>query len=859
MPHTLRIRRYRRCSLLFAFAGLFGLAPPVPAEVPPIAFAARKLSAEPAPGRRTGAVERATAGSLLAREPGGLIRALVDRAANPSDPALPLDVMDPDVSYDGARIVFAGYSGAENAWRIYEIGVDGKGLHQITETGPQLDLSRYGSAAALLAGHDDLDPCYLPDGRICFVSTRYPGVAPDDRLRTTNLYVVDADGGYLHRITTERFGADTPAVDPKTGQIVYSRWWRTAQASVDPNTKPPEPVPPGSPGYDTGGIEFSDEPLRSVDAAGFPGVNSWFLSSIDPDGTDLAMFSGFRLDRNLTQAYRPSFLAGGSVLALFIPRTPFLGFPRGNGLREYVKGPSSPTPLGGPQQFERNGVAILGDVIVPFPSPTDTLYASAAGLPDGTLLVSAALPAAPKEYGIYIQSGGPDRLTVLVDKPGIAELDAVPVLARPLPARIADKPLDAMVDEAPRTVDEAFERGGSFTFLVENIFFNAPVGVPIVNAPPVGKKLFMEFYTAPQLTSTTASDPPLLIRRVEVPPSGRIEATLPGGVPLFEVLRRPDGTLAQGRDGQIFHVGGMNFGRAGEKNRCVGCHAGHSQMAVPEDSTWTNLAPSAVVTSSSDLTRMVAADFIDAAGQPAIEPENFPFFGGSIPFRNTNVVDRKLDPSAGEWASQPGGDAFVSLRWNTTLSAREVVIYGPAFGEKGMIGFPHEQVIHGVTVRTLRGGSPVQPDIPVPTDILPEGTRVGLDPAIEFDALEIHIKRQDVAGKYELDGSIALAEIEVIARATGLPRTSFIRGDVDCTGSVDLADPIFMLNHMFLGGPVPCCNDAVDANSDQIRDISDPIFLLNFLFVHGAQPEAPFPRCTSSENAGGDCQKSACF
>jgi hypothetical protein len=65
-----------------------------------------------------------------------------------------------------------------------------------------------------------VDPCYLPDGRICFVSSRYPGTAPDGRVRATNLYVVSSDGTGLHRITTERFGVDTPTVEPATGRIV---------------------------------------------------------------------------------------------------------------------------------------------------------------------------------------------------------------------------------------------------------------------------------------------------------------------------------------------------------------------------------------------------------------------------------------------------------------------------------------------------------------------------------------------------------------------------------------------------------------------------------------------------------------
>src|SRR5262249_23210092 len=152
---------------------------------------------------------------------------------------------------------------------------------------------------------------------------------------------------------------------------------------------------------------------------------------------------------------------------------------------------------------------------------------------------------------------------------------------------------------APQNVDEAFAQGGSFTFLCENIHGNGPLDTPMPHAPPIGKRLAIEFYMGPQRTSPFAADPPILIARKDVPVDGRIEMSLPAGVPLFEVLRRPDDSIALGRDGQIFHVGGFNFGRAGETNRCIGCHAGHSRLAVPEDPRWTNVAPSAVATADS--------------------------------------------------------------------------------------------------------------------------------------------------------------------------------------------------------------------------------------------------------------------
>ena len=69
----------------------------------------------------------------------------------------------------------------------------------------------------------------------------------------------------------------------------------------------------------------------------------------------------------------------------------------------------------------------------------------------------------------------------------------------------------------------------------------------------------------------------------------------------------------------------------------------------------------------------------------------------------------------------------------------------------------------------------------------------------------------------------------------------FIRGDVNMDGNVDLADPIFHLNHTFVNGPAPSCLDASDANDDGFSDLGDPIFLLDFIFSSGPAPWPPFP------------------
>jgi len=78
---------------------------------------------------------------------------------------------DPELSWDARRIVFAFKGDAAGSTSLYEIGVDGTGLRQLTfpcdcEVKP--DTRRIGR------GHHDITPCYLPEGRIVFTSPRSP-------------------------------------------------------------------------------------------------------------------------------------------------------------------------------------------------------------------------------------------------------------------------------------------------------------------------------------------------------------------------------------------------------------------------------------------------------------------------------------------------------------------------------------------------------------------------------------------------------------------------------------------------------------------------------------------------------------
>jgi hypothetical protein len=69
----------------------------------------------------------------------------------------------------------------------------------------------------------------------------------------------------------------------------------------------------------------------------------------------------------------------------------------------------------------------------------------------------------------------------------------------------------------------------------------------------------------------------------------------------------------------------------------------------------------------------------------------------------------------------------------------------------------------------------------------------------------------------------------------------FHRGDPDGSGTADLTDAIFILEHLFLSGPAPGCLESADAQNDGLVDLSDAIAILLYLFSGGAPPPAPGP------------------
>ncbi|MCB0693702.1 MAG: T9SS type A sorting domain-containing protein [Lewinellaceae bacterium] len=615
--------------------------------------------------------------------PDGTIDTLIN-GADPQPESLHLiDISAPKLNWDATRIAFAGLpdgtyelgngnqiSQGHDAWRIYTMDIDGTNLTQVTGlpgipgSDQDLDLSQFHPLAQNgLTGYDDTDPAWLPDGRIVFSSTRYPGIAMYNVTRTSNLFVVDPDGTNLHRITTEKNGADRPAVDPLTGKIVFSRWWRNFYWPYDGMESVASTQYPSGWVYHQG---LTSDLNSVIDGELYMfNNNSFLLTEINPDGSGLQLFSSHFRETSANSCYGGSFDPEGHYVGNWFPiehSTESSGF---GGIKRYFRGAGAePVGLAG-----TTGYGNL-DYYIDNPPSYGILVGDYAAEPyvleDGRILFSRA-PTPDQDYGLYLMDADGSNVQPLLDQPGMTDLHAQLVKPRPAPPIIPDGIIQ-LAGFLPPTGLSDLKQEGTFSFDCRNIYFNAPVDVPIISAPAVGDIQSVRFFASPlmdqQFGSVEALDFPLLYNEIEVDPYGRVlETDAPANVPLFEQARS---SLASGyhiprtgggiMDGAA-QVMGFNYGCPGQQVTCVGCHNGHSMIPVPEDPEallFTNLAPGALITASSAM--------------------NAPGF----------AIDRKNFTSKGKhWFSPEFEDPnqqWLRLQWRVPIWARQIVLHNVPAG-----------------------------------------------------------------------------------------------------------------------------------------------------------------------------------
>ena len=149
--------------------------------------------------------------------PGG--RLIVQTGLNPAGemkqlmPQAPLHgtFWRPDLSYDGKRILFSFKPHNEKTFHIYEIGIDGSELRQLTG-----------------GIFDDLDPIYMPDGNMMFLTTRghiYVRCMPPTNAFVMARMPLNSKPGEKSLYLISRSGE--PEYSPSVlddGRVIYTRW-----------------------------------------------------------------------------------------------------------------------------------------------------------------------------------------------------------------------------------------------------------------------------------------------------------------------------------------------------------------------------------------------------------------------------------------------------------------------------------------------------------------------------------------------------------------------------------------------------------------------------------------------------------
>jgi hypothetical protein len=129
-------------------------------------------------------------------------------------------IRDPDVHYDGKTIVFAHAPAGAANYRLCRIQADGSGLTNLTEAAPQR-MPRRNSAFETFM---DIEPCWTPDDRIMFCSTRSNRMVPcNSGARAATLFSCRADGSDIRQMSANVETENSPTMMPD-GRVLFTRW-----------------------------------------------------------------------------------------------------------------------------------------------------------------------------------------------------------------------------------------------------------------------------------------------------------------------------------------------------------------------------------------------------------------------------------------------------------------------------------------------------------------------------------------------------------------------------------------------------------------------------------------------------------
>ena len=126
---------------------------------------------------------------------------------------------DPDVSYDGKRVLFSMKKSARgDDYHLYEMDVETRKVRQLTSG----------------LGFADYEGIYLPDGNIMCSSTRCVQNVDCWHVSVSNMYLMNKDGKQMRRVGFDQVHSNYPQVHPETGLVTYTRWEYNDRGQIYP-------------------------------------------------------------------------------------------------------------------------------------------------------------------------------------------------------------------------------------------------------------------------------------------------------------------------------------------------------------------------------------------------------------------------------------------------------------------------------------------------------------------------------------------------------------------------------------------------------------------------------------------------
>ncbi|MAD80418.1 MAG: hypothetical protein CMJ50_06190 [Planctomycetaceae bacterium] len=445
------------------------------------------------------------------------------------------NILDPDVSYDGTKVLFAHckfYPGlaekkdkldkskiAEDAfYHLYEINLDGSGLKRLTR-----------------GKYDDFSGRYLPSGEIAFLSTRrgqflqagrtsaavtQTGELPDCYVRcgggserpvaVYTLQVMDAEGANMRTISPFENFEWTPNV-ANDGRILYARW-------------------------------------DYVDRDNMPYMSLW---STMPDGTAAqAVYGNYTVSpyctfeaRSIPNSHKLVFTASahhaitGGSLVLLDPS-------------QSADGPGSLTRLTPEVPFPEVEAWPATYYVNPYPLSEHHYLVAWSDQP-----LAPAWPRVnpPNATGIYLYDAL-GNLNLIYRDPEISSMHPLPIRPRRRPPAVHEQALRDINQEGRMLLADVYQGlGGVQRGSIRRLRI---VGVPAKTQPTMN---------SPALGITRDDPGKFVLGTVPVEKDGSAFFRVPAGVPIFLQALNKDGKAVQ-------TMRSATYVQPGQTYTCVGCH-----------------------------------------------------------------------------------------------------------------------------------------------------------------------------------------------------------------------------------------------------------------------------------------------